>query len=225
MAQRSSGAAAGGQLEEKIDFSTETTAQLARTRQSLQDGTGSLADALASLMALEKQCRVGNDNASLNRICQACVQYCYEAKDTTTLLATLQTLATRRSQKTSAIQTLVQTALPWCVQEPYTPVPVNTPEEAQARNSLVETLRDISNGKLFLERERAQLTRALATIKVCSNVFVSFGYCFVMVTYISCFWILKTDFAHYDGCIDTFLMIGTRGGHCQCRFDHSRSTR
>jgi hypothetical protein len=31
---------------------------------------------------------------------------------------------------------------------------------------LVVTLRDITDGKLFLERERAQLTRAWATIQV-----------------------------------------------------------
>merc|ERR1712137_1164255 len=37
--------------------------------------------------------------------------------------------------------------------------------EKAARDKLVEALRDISDGKIFLEGERARLTRALATIK------------------------------------------------------------
>jgi len=82
------------------------------------------------------------------------------------VLHTLQTLATRRSQKTAAIRTLVQTAMPWCVVEPYSPVAAPTKREEEFRNKLVEALRDISDGKIFLERERAVLTRVLATIKV-----------------------------------------------------------
>jgi 26S proteasome regulatory subunit N5 len=41
------------------------------------------------------------------------------------------------------------------------------PSQKEARDKLVVALRDITDGKIFLEAERARLTRALATIKVC----------------------------------------------------------
>ena len=84
---------------------------------------------------------------------------------------TLQTLATRRSQKTQAALALVKKALPWCMVDAYTPKPVSK-EEQPARDRLVIALRDITDGKIFLEGERARLTRALAIIKV-STIFAT----------------------------------------------------
>ena len=158
-----SGAAAGGQLEEKIDLSAETDAKLEQSKQLVE--AGQLPEALALLAALEKRCRVGNDNASLIRVCEASVKACHQVGDHETLVSTLNTLSTRRSQKTAAVLALVQTALPWCVQEPYTPMPVANEQEKEIRDKLVVALRDITDGKIFLERERAQLTRAWATIQ------------------------------------------------------------
>lgn len=163
MATRESGRAQGGELEERTDLSAETDAKLAQCEQLLQ--SGQLNEALQLLTALEKRCRVGNDNPSLVRVCEAALKACYDAKDHEALLATLKTLATRRSQKTTAIKALVQTAMPWCVQEPYSPLPVSSKEEEEKRNQLVETLRDLTDGKIFLERERAQLTRVWATLQ------------------------------------------------------------
>jgi 26S proteasome regulatory subunit N5 len=162
--QGHSGTASGGQLEEKADFSKETDEKLAQVVELVQNGA--LPEALAILGALEKRCRVGNDNASLDRVCAAAVTACHDAGDHAAVIQTINTYSTRRSQKMSAIKTLVQTPLPWCVQEPYTPIPVTNAIDQDVRNQLVTCLRDVTAGKLFLERERAQLTRALAKIKV-----------------------------------------------------------
>ena len=172
-----SGKAAGGQLEEKLDLTAETDAKLLQAETLAKSGSGggqNLREALALLAAMEKKCRVGNDNASLVRICQASLQLCHDVapNDGEILISTLQTLSTKRSQKTAAVKALVQTALPWCMVEPYAPIAVaaNTAEQ-EMRDQLVVALREITDGKIFLERERAQLTRALATIKVrCSIV-------------------------------------------------------
>jgi 26S proteasome regulatory subunit N5 len=161
-----SGSAMGGQLEEKADLSAETDAKLEQSQTLVQ--AGQLPEALVLLAALEKRCRVGNDNTSLARVCEASLKFCKEAGDEEALLLTLETLSTRRSQKTSAIKALVTTAIPWCVVLPYTPLPVTTAEQKVTRDKLVEALRVITDGKIFLEKERAQLTRALATIKVSS---------------------------------------------------------
>jgi 26S proteasome regulatory subunit N5 len=158
------GAAAGGELEEKIDLSKEVDTKLEQSK-TLADG-GSLKEALALLAALEKKCRVGNDTTSLMKVCQASVQYCKDAEDIESLIATLDTLTTRRSQKSAAIRSMVELATPWVLLEGN--VLVETEGFAGAsRDKLVEKLRDITDGKLFLEAERARLTRALATIKVC----------------------------------------------------------
>ena len=163
-----SGAAAGGQLEEKVDLTAETDSKLEQAETLAK--SGQLREALALLAALEKKCRVGNDNASLVRVCETSLVLCKEvANDWEALMSTLQTLSTRRSQKTAAVRALVQKALPWCVQEPYTPLPVANETERELRDKLVVALREITDGKIFLERERATLTRVLATIKVRRN--------------------------------------------------------
>jgi 26S proteasome regulatory subunit N5 len=159
-----SGRAAGGELEEKVDLTAETDAKLEQSSQ-LAKGQ-SLNEALALLAALEKRCRVGNDSKNLVRVCEASLQYCKDAGDTETLLTTLQTLATRRSQKTQAVRALVEKAIPWCMKDQYSPLDVASEEEKATREKLVVALRDITDGKLFLEGERARLTRALANIKV-----------------------------------------------------------
>jgi hypothetical protein len=200
-----SGTASGGQLEEKIDFTNETDLAIAQCASLLEDyesSTGSsstnnnnntdpavavLSNVLPILFALEKRCRIGNDHVNLGRICSAAIQACYDVRDGATLRSTIATLATKRSQKMSAIRALVTTALPWCIGSSvsstsagvtaattvtttttmwYTPVPVQNEVERTNRNELILCLREITDGKLFLERERAQLTRALATIKV-----------------------------------------------------------
>ena len=159
-----SGAASGGQLEEKVDWTAETDQKIPQAESLAK--AGQLAEALALLGNLEKKCRVGNDNASLVRVCKTSLQLCSEAKDMDALISTLETLSTRRSQKTAAVRTLVQTALPWCVLEPYEPLPVANDAEKTNRDRLVKCLRDITDGKIFLEKERAQLTRAMSKIKV-----------------------------------------------------------
>jgi 26S proteasome regulatory subunit N5 len=164
-----SGAASGGQLEEKVDWTAETDQKIPQA-ESLA-AAGQLSEALALLANLEKKCRVGNDNASLVRICKSSLELCFAAKDVDALISSLETLSTRRSQKTAAVRALVQTALPWCVVEPYEPLAVANDTEKKNRDRLVECLRVITDGKIFLEKERAQLTRALSKIKVRRIIF------------------------------------------------------
>mmetsp|Transcript_11099 Transcript_11099/g.16634 ORF Transcript_11099/g.16634 Transcript_11099/m.16634 type:complete len:471 (-) Transcript_11099:206-1618(-) len=157
----SSGAASGGQLEERIDLSTETTQKIAQSK-SLP-----LADALALLSALEKRCRVGNDTPSLVKVCEASLELCHEANDYEALVTTLKTLSTRRSQKSKAIAALVTKCLPWVVdsEDGFTPLPTAAEDATANQETLVTELRNITDGKMYLEAERARLTRSLAILK------------------------------------------------------------
>ncbi len=162
----SSGAASGGQLEERIDLSTETTQKIT------QAASLPLTDALALLSALEKRCRVGNDTPSLVKVCEASLELCHGAGDHEALVSTLKTLSTRRSQKSKAIAALVTKCLPWVVDadgDGFTPLPTSTTEEATNQENLVTELRNITDGKMYLEAERARLTRSLAILKESSG--------------------------------------------------------
>jgi len=165
-----SGTASGGQLEERADLSAETESKLAQSASLVQ--AGQLREALALLAALEKRCRVGNDVDSLVKVCEASLNHCKEVGDDEALVQTLQTLATRRSQKTKAVKALVSTAIPWCLKDQYSPIVVSNDAQKDSRDKLVVALREITDGKIFLETERARLTRALADIKVCIMNFI-----------------------------------------------------
>ncbi|KAI2511500.1 COP9 signalosome complex subunit 7 [Fragilaria crotonensis] len=133
-----SGAAAGGELEEKVDLSAEVDAKLEQAKTLA--GSNQLKEAIVLVTALEKRCRVGNDTPSLVKVCEAALQYCKDA-----------------------VRAMVNLAMPWVV-DSNAPV-VNGDFSEENRNALVVALRDITDGKLFLEAERARLTRALAAIK------------------------------------------------------------
>ena len=159
-----SGRASGGELEEKIDLTPETDAKLEQSAQLVKGGQ--LKEALAIMSALEKRCRVGNDSSNLVRVCEASIKYCKDAGDYEALVTTLQTLSTRRSQKQAAIKALVLKAMPYCIEDHFSPMPVAGEIEKKARDKLVEALREIYDGKIFLEAERARLTRCMSMILV-----------------------------------------------------------
>lgn len=182
-AGQSSGKASGGQLEERVDLSAETATKIAQARDlvsssaSASASASALQDALALLAALEKRCRLGNDTPSLVKVCEACLDLCHEAGDSEALLGTLKTLATRRSQKSKAIEALVHRCLPWVVDvhaDGFTPLATpaaggqkggGDDDNDNARDALVEELRSITDGKMYLEAERARLTRTVAILK------------------------------------------------------------
>jgi 26S proteasome regulatory subunit N5 len=170
----SSGRAMGGELEEKIDLTPETDAKLEQSAELAK--SGQVKEALAMLAALEKRCRTGNDTPNLVRVCEASLQYCKDANDDELLITTLQTLSTRRSQKTNAIRALVLKCIPWCVDGTHEPLKVPD-NQLKARDKLVEALRDIADGKMYLEAERARLTRCLAMVMVSQSIRFGFHLC------------------------------------------------
>jgi len=167
----SSGKAAGGQLEERIDLAEETETKLSQARSLVETSPSNLPSALALLASIEKRARIGNDSPSLVTVCEASLQLCKDCNDDEQLLATLQNLTTRRSQKTKAISACVNKCIPWVLDtsdgsKGFVPLEVQNDEQKAIREKMVVALRDVTDGKLFLEAERARLTRALAIIKV-----------------------------------------------------------
>ncbi len=170
-----SGKAEGGQLEEKIDLSSETQSKITQAESLVSSSPTNLSTALSLLASTEKRARIGNDTPSLVKICEASLQLCKDCNDEETLIETVKMLTSRRSQKSKAIGACVNKVIPWVLDvdsgssdgmKGYVPLPVTSDEQRAIREKLVVTLKDVTDGKLFLEAERARLTRALAIIKV-----------------------------------------------------------
>ena len=84
----------------------------------------------------------------------AMVEFCWEAKNLTTLNETIVTLSKRRAQLKQAVTKMVQQACKY----------VEELSSEADKLQLIETLRSISEGKIYVEVERARLTKILADI-------------------------------------------------------------
>jgi 26S proteasome regulatory subunit N5 len=163
-----SGRASGGQLEQRVDLSAETLTRLSQAQALVAASSSNLNEALILLAAHEKKCRLGNDLTSLIKVCELSLQLCKDCGDEERLVATLNSLVSKRNQKTKAVSAMVQKAIPWVLRlesGAYLPLDVSSQEQKKIRDHLVVALRNITDGKIFLEAERARLTRAYAAIK------------------------------------------------------------
>lgn len=143
----------GDRLEERKDFTAEVTAKLPEAKK-LAEG-GKLADGLEIIMSLERLCRVGNDFPNLKEVILTAARLCRQVEDWPQLNTTLTLLSKRRGQHSKAVTAMVQEAMGWLDETP----------DKDARVQLLVALRDITDGKIFVEAERAKLTRMLAKIK------------------------------------------------------------
>ncbi|GAA6083412.1 26S proteasome non-ATPase regulatory subunit 12, partial [Tachysurus ichikawai] len=116
---------------------------------------GRLQEAVENLLSLEKQTRTASDMVSTSRILVAIVQMCYEAKDWDALNENIMLLSKRRSQLKQAVAKMVQECYKY----------VDTASDLTVKLRLIDTLRTVTAGKIYVEIERARLTKTLAGIK------------------------------------------------------------
>jgi len=108
---------------------------------------------------LEKQTRTGMDTHSTARVLIAIIQCCFEAKDYDALNENIITLSKRRSQLKQAVTKMVQEACTYVDQLP----------DKTNKERLIDTLRVVTEGKIYVEVERARLTYKLAKMKEDDN--------------------------------------------------------
>ncbi|XP_065065829.1 26S proteasome non-ATPase regulatory subunit 12-like [Rhopilema esculentum] len=116
---------------------------------------GKLHDALEILLTLEKQTRNAADMFSTSRILVAIVKFCYQCKEYDLLNENLTVLTKRRGQLKQAVTKMVQEACTY----------VDEISDIDQKLKLIDTLRTVTAGKIYVEIERARLTRKLAGIK------------------------------------------------------------
>merc|ERR1740137_409862 len=116
---------------------------------------GKLNEAVDILLALEKQTRTGADNVSTGRILVAVVKICFDNKKWNELNENIVLFTKKRGQLKQAVTKMVQEACTYVEQTP----------NMETKLKLLDTLRQVTAGKIYVEIERARLTRTLAKIK------------------------------------------------------------
>ncbi|KAI6047798.1 26S proteasome non-ATPase regulatory subunit 12 [Pisolithus marmoratus] len=139
--------------KQERDFSPEVDALIPEATELGK--AGKLSEALEKLFVLEKQTRNASDLSSTTRLAKAALDLCYEARDYAQLNATIHLLSKKHGQLKGVIQAFVEQAVGWLPE-------IRRREGDQIWLELVETLRAVTEGKIFLETPRARVTLVLS---------------------------------------------------------------
>lgn len=115
---------------------------------------GELHRAIETLLAVEKQTRQGNDSISTGRLLICITDLCFKANDFKALKENIILLSKRRGQLKQAVKMMVKHAMNYLEG-------IDKPTEID----LIDTLLKISEGKIFVEKQRARLTMRLSKIR------------------------------------------------------------
>ncbi|KAL7812614.1 PCI domain-containing protein [Trichoderma aethiopicum] len=139
-------------LKPEKDFSKEVDQQLPEAEALAKTN---LQGAIEKLAALEKQTRQASDLASTSRILVAIVTICKNAGDWSLMNEQTLVFSKKHSQLKQAITKMVQTVVGFLDETP----------DLKTKLSVIETLRTVTEGKIFVEVERARVTKILSDIK------------------------------------------------------------
>lgn len=139
-------------LKPEKDHSETLNAQLPEI---LASSKSNLNGALEKLLALEKQTRQSSDLASTSRLLIAIVTICKESGDWKLMNEHVQLLSKKHGQLKQATTKMVQTVMGFLDETP----------DMDTKLSVIEALRTVTEGKIFVEVERARITRILSHIK------------------------------------------------------------
>ncbi|KAK9772798.1 putative PCI domain-containing protein [Seiridium cardinale] len=139
-------------LKPEKDFSKEADKQIPEAEKLAKND---LTAAIDKLTVLEKQTRQASDLASTSRILIAICTLCKEAGNWSLLNDQVLVLSKKHSQLKQAITKMVQTVMTFIDDTP----------NLETKLSVIETLRTVTEGKIFVEVERARVTKILSDIK------------------------------------------------------------
>ncbi len=143
---------------QKKDFSDEYVNEAKAAKEIVDRGL--IHDAINRLLALEKRARLAGDTKTTLNCALLIIRILYEQKEWNMIGTYVTLLSKRRGQFKQVQQSIVQEALPY--------VTVSTAESGMSNDqklSLIGSLRTVSEGKIFLEVERARLTSLLSKMK------------------------------------------------------------
>ncbi|KAF6776850.1 hypothetical protein AHF37_03969 [Paragonimus kellicotti] len=143
-----------GRLDKmEIDYSSAVD-DLLPTLETLSKA-GKIEVALEQCIALEKQARMASDAISTGRLLEAMVDLLADAGKWDQLSKHLETMTKKRNQLKQAVTKMVQRCITYLDR---------TPTE-ETKLELIAALRRVTEGKIYVEVERARLTKELARIE------------------------------------------------------------
>ncbi|KAF1958937.1 PCI-domain-containing protein [Byssothecium circinans] len=142
----------GQVLKADKDFSKEVDKVLPEAEKT---GKSDPQAAIERLLLLEKQTRQASDLASTSRILVAICTIAKEAGEWSLLNEQVLLLSKKHGQLKQATTKMVQTVMGFLDATP----------NLETKLSVIETLRTVTEGKIFVEVERARITRILSNIK------------------------------------------------------------
>eukprot|EP00455_Lapot_gusevi_P014410 TRINITY_DN17198_c0_g1_i1.p1 TRINITY_DN17198_c0_g1~~TRINITY_DN17198_c0_g1_i1.p1 ORF type:complete len:469 (+),score=156.49 TRINITY_DN17198_c0_g1_i1:77-1408(+) len=137
------------------DYSEEVKARIPEIIEPAKQDRSRLGDAVEQLLLLEKKTRLAADAFSTSLIATNIVKLCAQCEDWKMLNDQIHVISKRRAQLKKPIQAAVEEAMTYLDA---------TPDKA-TKLQLIDTLRTVCAGKIFVELERARLTRILAQIR------------------------------------------------------------
>ncbi|GIK01113.1 hypothetical protein Aspvir_005145 [Aspergillus viridinutans] len=142
----------GGLLKPEKDFSKDADKLIPEAEQLAKSDVEAAID---KLLVLEKQARQASDLATTSRILVTIVTICKDSGNWNLLNDQVLLLSKKHGQLKQATTRMVQTVMKFLDETPSMDVKL----------SVIETLRTVTEGKIFVEVERARVTRILSNIK------------------------------------------------------------
>ncbi|KAK2804631.1 hypothetical protein FQN51_001832 [Onygenales sp. PD_10] len=134
------------------DFTKDVDALIPETQELAKSNVHAAID---KLLALEKQARQASDLASTSRLLLAIVAISKDSGDWKLLNEQVIALSKKHGQLKQATTKMVQGVMGFIEETP----------NMEVKMALIETLRTVTEGKIFVEVERARVTRILSDIK------------------------------------------------------------
>ncbi|CAO3635502.1 unnamed protein product [Cunninghamella blakesleeana] len=129
--------------------------KLEKMEKDFSPQSGKLNEALEKLLSLEKQARNAADPASTGRILVHVIKLCHDVNDWKLLNEQIVLLSKKHGQLKVATTKMVQEAMSYLDSTP----------DMETKLELIDTLRTVTDGKIYVEVERARITRMLSKIK------------------------------------------------------------
>ena len=129
------------------DYSKQVDDAIPKAESLAKDGK--VSEAIDSLYSLEKQSRLDCDMKSNSRILRTMVQLAFEGEAWSLLNDLIVLLCKKRSIIKFAIKNMIQDCCAF----------VDKINNIEVKNNLIETLRTVTSGKIYVEVERARLTK------------------------------------------------------------------
>jgi 26S proteasome regulatory subunit N5 len=141
--------------KQTADYSEEVSAVLPVLRERVLRDTSTLSVVLEELLTLEKKTRLAADANSTKTVALGVLELLLGLGQWDSFGEHVVLLASRRAQMKPVVQAVVKFGFD----------AVDKTSDDQTREKLIKTLREVSDGKIFVELERSRLTKMLASMK------------------------------------------------------------